>query len=51
METIYTLREIDSPEELVDTIAITFAKEVEDKQTLLEQLNVEERYKTTDWVN
>ncbi len=45
METIYTLREIDSPEELVDTIAITFAKEVEDKQTLLEQLNVEERYK------
>ncbi len=44
-EAVYALRETATPEELADTIAITFSQNIEEKQQLLAQLNVEERYK------
>lgn len=45
METIYAMQDIKSQQELVDTIALTVIPDIDDKQKLLQILDVESRYK------
>ena len=45
METVYALQDITSEQELVDTVALTFVNKIEDKQDLLDTLDIQVRYK------